>query len=260
MARAARARGAACASWRCSGAGAGRCGRRRRARSRRGWRRDDFAALVERALFLDRDDPVAAWGELRDAPGAADRAARRARASCASRPRAPTCALQRRRAARGSTPTASATCPPARSSPGPLEDSRGGPHPLHDPLEPARRGGRGDRARASATGAWSRRAPSAARSTCATTLATDDGASRLGEIGIGTNFGIDRPVGHDPVRREDRRHRPPRGRPLLSRDRRHERVGGPLGHDLRPARRRPPQRRRGDAAGDGRFLDESAAP
>ena len=24
----------------------------------------DFAALVERALFLDRDDPVAAWGEL----------------------------------------------------------------------------------------------------------------------------------------------------------------------------------------------------
>src|SRR5439155_20156858 len=27
------------------------------------------------------------------------------------------------------------------------------------------------------------------------TLATDDGASLLGEIGIGTNFGIDRPVG-----------------------------------------------------------------
>ena len=25
----------------------------------------DFAALVERALFLDREDPVAAWGELR---------------------------------------------------------------------------------------------------------------------------------------------------------------------------------------------------
>ena len=26
-------------------------------------------------------------------------------------------------------------------------------------------------------------------------LATDDGARRLGEIGIGTNFGIDRPIG-----------------------------------------------------------------
>jgi aminopeptidase len=25
-----------------------------------------FAALIERALFLDRDDPVAAWGELHD--------------------------------------------------------------------------------------------------------------------------------------------------------------------------------------------------
>ena len=28
--------------------------------------RRDFAAFVERALFLDRDDPVAAWGELRE--------------------------------------------------------------------------------------------------------------------------------------------------------------------------------------------------
>ena len=26
----------------------------------------EFAAFVARALFLDRDDPVAAWGELRD--------------------------------------------------------------------------------------------------------------------------------------------------------------------------------------------------
>ena len=25
---------------------------------------DDFAAFVRRALFLDRDDPVAAWQEL----------------------------------------------------------------------------------------------------------------------------------------------------------------------------------------------------
>ena len=39
----------------------------------------------------------------------------------------------------------------------------------------------------------------------------------------------------DAGRREDGRHRPPRARPLVSRDRRHERVGHPLGHDLRPA-------------------------
>ena len=65
-------------------------------------------------------------------------------------------------------------------------------------------------------------------------LATDDGARRLGEIGIGTNSGIDRAVGHDPARREDRRHRPPRPRPLVPGDRRHQRVRHPLGPHLRP--------------------------
>ena len=34
--------------------------------SRPGWAPREFEAFVERALFLDRDDPVAAWGELRD--------------------------------------------------------------------------------------------------------------------------------------------------------------------------------------------------
>ena len=38
-------------------------------RSRRAWALGDFAAFVARALFLDRPDPVAAWGELRDVPG-----------------------------------------------------------------------------------------------------------------------------------------------------------------------------------------------
>ena len=50
----------------------------------------DFAALIERALFLDRDDPVAALGRAARHAGAADRAALDRRASCASRPRAPT--------------------------------------------------------------------------------------------------------------------------------------------------------------------------
>ena len=40
-----------------------------------------------------------------------------------------------------------------------------------------------------------RRAPSRGEAYLRETLATDAGASRLGEIGIGTNFGIDRPVG-----------------------------------------------------------------
>ena len=56
--------------------------------------------------------------------------------------------------------------------------------------------------------------------------------------------------GHDPFRREDRRHRAPRARALLSRDRRQEQVGAALGPHLRPARRRAPERRRrGRAAG-----------
>ena len=46
-------------------AGRSRCGRRPPPPSRRRWARRDFIAFVERALFLDRDDPVAAWGELR---------------------------------------------------------------------------------------------------------------------------------------------------------------------------------------------------
>ena len=29
----------------------------------------EFAAFVRRATFLDRDDPAAAWGELRARPG-----------------------------------------------------------------------------------------------------------------------------------------------------------------------------------------------
>ena len=46
-------------------------------------------------------------------------------------------------------------------------------------------------------------------------LDTDEGARRLGELGIGTNYGIDRRHRRDPARREDRRHGPP-GRRALS--------------------------------------------
>ena len=67
------------------------------------------------------------------------------------------------------------------------------------------------------------------------TLDTDDGARILGELGIGTNFGIDRPIGailfdekiggtvHLALGK------------LLSGDRRHQRVRRALGPDLRPA-------------------------
>ena len=132
---------------------------------------------------------------------------------------------------------------------GPLETQRRGPHPLHDPLEPARRRGRRASSSSSARAAWWRRAPSAARSTCKATLATDEGASRLGEIGIGTNFGIDRPVGAilfdekigGTVHLAVGRSYPETGGT--------QRVRGPLGHDLRPApRRHAVRRRRADPA------------
>ena len=76
----------------------------------------ELEAFVTRALFLDRDDPVAAWGELRAfQAGLIERLAPAPEIHIVGdghRPRA-----RRRRTARGSTPTASATCRRARSSP-----------------------------------------------------------------------------------------------------------------------------------------------
>jgi hypothetical protein len=75
-------------------------------------------------------------------------------------------------------------------------------------------------------------------------LGIDDGARRLGEVGIGANVGITR-HGDDPVRREDGGNRASPARALVSRDRREEPLGAALGPDLRPARRRPSAGRRG---------------
>ena len=106
----------------------------------------------------------------------------------------------------------------------------------------------GDRARVPRRAAWS-----TARAERGERLPARDARHRrrrppLGELGIGTNSGIDRPIGRDPVRREDRRHGAPGARAQLSRDGRHQRVRRPLGPDLRPARRRAAERRRRDGA------------
>ena len=159
-----------------------------------------------------------------------------ARASCASRPRAPTCTLrvdgphvgQLRRQAqhalgRGLHRPARGLAPRAASA---SRSRRARAASRSRAIELEFREGRVvERARRARRGL-----PAARRSTPTTAR------RRLGEIGIGTNFGIDRADRRDPVRREDRRHRPPRGRPLLPGDRRHERVRRALGHDLRPAR------------------------
>lgn len=60
-------------------------------------------------------------------------------------------------------------------------------------------------------------------------LDLDDGARRLGELGIGCNPGITRYM-KNTLRREDRRHRPSCARERLARGRWHEREPAPLGY------------------------------
>jgi aminopeptidase len=152
----------------------------------------DFAAFVRRALFLDRADPVAAWRGLaafQDELIARLRGVRELRIE-----------------AEGTDLTLSVTgrtwvnsdgrrnMPSGEVFTGPLETSANGrvrfgvrsaPAGLDvEGVELELRDGEVTSARADVGEDYLRRA-----------LATDDGARRLGEIGIGTNFGIDRPVG-----------------------------------------------------------------
>jgi aminopeptidase len=151
-----------------------------------------FAALVERALFLDRDDPVAAWGEL------STRQARLIeRLAGASELRIEAEGTDLRLRVAGRTWVNSdgrRNMPSGEVFTGPVEDSAEGRIRFTIPSSPRGvavagielefRAGEVVAARADHGEAYLRE-----------TLATDAGASRLGEIGIGTNFGIDRPVG-----------------------------------------------------------------
>ena len=144
-------------------------------------------------VFLDRDDPAAAWGELRDLQARLIERLRAARASCASRPRAPTCGCS----VDGRTWVNSdgrRNMPSGEVFTGPLEDSAEGRIRFTIPSSPRGvevagielefRAGRVVDARAER-----------GQDYLLATLDTDPGARRLGEIGIGTNRGIDRPIG-----------------------------------------------------------------
>ena len=152
----------------------------------------DFAALIERALFLDRDDPVAAWGELHDT-----QARLIERLSTASELRIEAEGTDLTLRVDGRTWVNSdgkRNMPSGEVFTGPHEDSAEGVIRYTVPSSPGGvpvegielrfEGGRVVEARAERGEDYLR-----------TALATDEGASRLGEIGIGTNFGIDRPVG-----------------------------------------------------------------
>ena len=150
----------------------------------------DFAAFVERALFLDRDDPVAAWAELRDsqsrlidrlAPASELRIEGEGTDLLVDVPGRTWINSDGRR----NMPSGEVFTGPVSASGVVRFDIPSSPRgvevagvelELRDGEVVAARAERGDEV-------------------LQAMLATDDGARRLGEIGIGTNFGIDRAVG-----------------------------------------------------------------
>ena len=147
---------------------------------------------MRRALFLERRRPGRAWRELSVRQAALLERLRVREVRIEAR-RRPICACAST-AERGSTPTGAATCPAARSSPGRASIRR-----------PARSVSTCRRAsvapRLPGSGSTFDRRPGrlrdrrARRRRPAAALATDAGARFLGELGIGTNTGIDRATG-----------------------------------------------------------------
>ena len=153
---------------------------------------EDFAAFVRRALFLDRDDPIAAWHELRDRQAAlVERLSRAQRDPDRGRRHRPDALGRRPHLDQLRRPPQHAL---RRDLHRPGRDLRRGPHPLRRP-RPAPVASRSpastsSSARAVVVSARADRGDDVLQAA----LDTDDGARRLGELGIGTNFGIDRPV------------------------------------------------------------------
>ena len=151
-----------------------------------------FERIVESALFLDRPDPVAAWGELR-----AFQATLIDRVSRAREIRIEAEGTDLTLNVKGRTWVNSdgrRNMPSGEVFTGPHETSANGRVRFDIPSSPAGvhvsgvelelRDGEVVSARADQGDDYLQRA-----------LATDAGARRLGELGIGTNFGIQRPVG-----------------------------------------------------------------
>ena len=151
-----------------------------------------FEAFVERALFLDQPDPVRSWGELR-----AFQAQLIARLEHGKELRIQAPGTDLRLGVGGRTWVNSdgrRNMPSGEVFTGPHENSASGRIQFDLPSSPAGvevsgvtlelRDGEVIGARAEKGDEYLRHA-----------LATDDGARRIGEVGIGTNFGIQQPVG-----------------------------------------------------------------
>ncbi len=152
----------------------------------------DFATFVERALFLDRPDPVGGWGELR-----AFQAQLIGRLERVRTIRIEAQGTDLTLDVKGRTwinSDGKRNMPSGEVFTGPREDSANGTIFFDVPSSPAGvdvagvrlelRDGEVVAATADRGDEYLQRA-----------LATDDGARRIGELGIGTNYGIDRAVG-----------------------------------------------------------------
>jgi aminopeptidase len=151
-----------------------------------------FAALVERALFLDRPDPVAAWREL------SERQARLIdRLAGAEEIRIVAEGTDLRLNVAGRTwinSDGKRNMPSGEVFTGPHESSASGTIRFTIPATPAGVEVAGVELRFEDGVVVDARAERG-EDYLLQTLDTDPGARRLGELGIGTNFGVDRPTG-----------------------------------------------------------------
>ena len=153
---------------------------------------DDFAAFVERALFLDRPDPAGAWRELSDfQTGLVDRL------TAAEELHIEADGTDLRLNVKGRTWINSdgrRNMPSGEVFTGPVENSANGHIRFTVPSSP---GGVdvADVELTFADGVVREARAERGQAYLDATLDADAGARRLGEIGIGTNFGIDRAVG-----------------------------------------------------------------
>ncbi|MBV8218338.1 MAG: aminopeptidase [Solirubrobacterales bacterium] len=153
---------------------------------------DDYAAFVNRALFLDRPDPVAAWRELSDRQ---QRMVDRLGAAGEIHIEAPGTDL--RLCVDGRTwinSNGRRNMPSGEVFTGPIEDSANGTIRFTIPSSP-----RGvlveDVTLTFEDGKVTSATAARGQDYLEAVLGTDAGARFLGEIGLGTNAGIDRPTG-----------------------------------------------------------------
>ena len=154
----------------------------------------DYEDFVTRAMFLDRDDPRAAWQELGETASRASSNSCRASRRSGSKPPAP---ISRSRwpAEPGSIPTGGATCPRARSSPGRSRIRAQGRLRCGFPVCRDGREIAGINLEIREGKVVVAPVPTSGEDYLHAMLDLDAGARRLGELGLGLNSGIDRFTG-----------------------------------------------------------------